>query len=261
MALIETSDAGPPSNLALVGVGGQSNGVGKADPITSAELEAGEQSYLYTLGGRWMTPAKDPMHSTSQAYGGTAFPDIWEADMDAGVGPARTFAQAWMADNPDICVGIVPLAKSATSITEHLPGEPLYVAGRRRLNQAKRYGQLWVMLWVQGEQDTTDESAANNWRANFARIVRAWRNHHGEQLLVVLVQLGTKTGNRPYWDLVKQRQELAARTVPNVVLVKTDGLEKVGLHYVRAAQEEIGRRAYAVVKRRLPQSLTCEDAE
>lgn len=71
----------------------------------------------------------------------------------AGVGPAASFAEAWLRDNPNEEIGLIPCSHGATTIEQWLPGSPLFENAVMQTRLARRSGVLDGFLWHQGESD------------------------------------------------------------------------------------------------------------
>lgn len=246
----------PPAGLEIVALGGQSNMDGGRRPDITENLLArpADRSFIFTLGNRWFSPAFDPIATTDDQYGGSAYPDVWPPDPRHGRSPAIFFANKWAELTPDgPPLGLVSIAKGGTAIIEHLPStspSTLFGAGISRLDIATRKGTLIGVLFSQGETDAKPEycHTSNLWKIRFARIVAAWRKRYGEDLPIVFAQLGDvpRTGEMvpACWRVVKDQQAEAAQEIPNVRLIRTNGLPKQAdeVHYTPESQRIIGER-------------------
>ena len=75
----------------------------------------------------------------------------------AGVGPAASFAQAWLNDNPDGEIGLIPCADGGSSLGEWMPGGPLFDHAVLQAKLAQRISVIDGILWHQGETDCMPE--------------------------------------------------------------------------------------------------------
>ena len=213
------------------------------------------ETFVYTLGGKWFSPAFEPAHTTESKFGGSRFPQVFPANVRNGIGPGLFFADEWARLNDgNQRVVLVPIAKGGTKISLHAPSmslATLYGAGRAQINEAKKHGKVLVILWSQGEGDARTSADANNYAKRFIALVKAWRADHGN-VPVVFTQLGDNPHKPeyPYWDLVSHQQDIAAANIPNSYMIKTRGLSTIPKdapvlssreHYTAMSESIIGR--------------------
>ena len=202
--------------------------------------------FLFTFANTWVD-GFEPSHTTERRYGGSAYPDTWKDDFRSGMSPCLAFADKWVDLNPGARVGIVPLGCTGRQLRAFMPvrrENSLFVASTKRLRLACGAGHLGGMIFSQGESDGRDLEDATAWAQRFATLVERWRADFGADLPVCLVKIGLspQRPDLPYWDLVREQQEIAAASIPNVTIVRTDDLEKRDdrVHFVEAAYVETG---------------------
>lgn len=74
----------------------------------------------------------------------------------AGIGPAASFAAAWVKDHPEQEIGLIPCSHGGSTAEQWLPGAPLFEHAVLQVRLALRGGgRLEGVLWHQGESDCT----------------------------------------------------------------------------------------------------------
>jgi hypothetical protein len=215
------------SNLYLVALAGQSNmtGAGDVQLLPVGFPMNGPRIWNYTNADTWEL-AKEPVDSNSHQV------DTVSLDKHPGVGPALAMADAFAAKYPYVKLGLIPCAKSGSSIEEWRPDRSrstLYGSCLYRQAQARLKGKVRAVLFWQGGEDGKKKKAAKHWGKNFERMVTAWRTDLGDPNLPVIL-LVLKPGTEqtlkkyPYRDVVRQQQ----LTVQMPYLTK---LETVGYDY------------------------------
>ena len=114
--------------------------------------------------------------------------------------------------------------------------------------------QLLACLWMQGESDSRYQPAAAQYQRNLKRLIADIRDDLGQPELHFVIGLVNPTPARfAYLSTVRAAQSQAAKTLPNVSLVDTDGLSKHEdeLHYDTAGQLELGRRFASQLSREI----------
>ena len=126
-------------NLYLIALAGQSNMTGKGNvndlplgfPKNAPRLWNFTNAYTWEL-------AKEPVHRKS------------------GVGPALALADAFVSQNPHVNVGLIPCAKSGSSIEQwqrDLSRSSLYGSCLYRQKLAKQQGKVRALVFWQGGAD------------------------------------------------------------------------------------------------------------
>ena len=232
---------------------GQSNMVGTADVpkdiMTSANIYAFGNDY------HWQTAIAPVDDATNQV-------DAISIDKDAGFGPALPFAQALIAENNNQIIGLVPCAKSGSSITdwEKSPSDQsLYGSCLKRVRAASTMGTVSGILFFQGETDAiapekfpslNPDPAA--WAEKFATFAYNFRADIGSPgVPLVYAQLGQPADleELPYWETVQQQQ--ASLQIPNAAMVTTKDLPMEGVHFTAQGYKTIGER-FAAAMNSLP---------
>jgi hypothetical protein len=169
------------------------------------------------------------------------------------VGPARGFALAIVARDPNARVGLIPAAVGGSPIASWEPGafdsatktHP-YDDAIARARDAMRDGRLRAILWHQGESDAHPGSSERYDEKLRALIARFRADLHAPGLPFIIGALGQFPG-RP-WDADVRRVDSVHRaiaaTVPDVAYVSSDGLRDKGdtLHFDAASQRTFGER-------------------
>jgi carbohydrate esterase-like sialic acid-specific acetylesterase len=233
----------PRPSFDVVLLVGQSNMAGRG-VVAAEDRTPVPHVLMLNKSGAWV-PAVDPMHFDKPS---------------AGVGPGRTFGIE-LARLTGHDVGLVPAAVGGSSITSWVPAgfdsatrtHP-YDDALRRARLAMQRGRLVAILWHQGESDANVRLAAG-YPERLRTLIASFRTELGAPNVPVLVgQLGQFRPWTPYDSTVDAAHREAARTVPRVAFISSDGLAHKGdsLHFDAASARELGRRfaaAYAAVVR------------
>lgn len=121
-----------------------------------------------------------------------------------------------------------------------------------------------VLLFWQGEAETTDQTLADTWGSQFLVMVDNLRHDLGYDIKIVYVQLGQVIDNTndpgmptnyasyfPYWSTVKAQQAAVNATRPNLDMVTSNDMSPAsgdGIHYTLSQYKIIQTRmgdAYA----------------
>jgi hypothetical protein len=221
----------PPVDLVIFGFAGQSNMYGPVPPMAkNIKTRHPHRVFLLTFGDKWYE-GFEPTHTTESAYGGSAYPTTWKPDQRSGCSPCIAFADKWADLNPSVRIGVVPLAATGRRLRAFMPSKrqnSMFVASEQRLSIARRHGTIQAILFSQGESDARDWDDASQWANRFKNLIERWRQLYGANLPIVIGKIGWNPHREdlPHWDTVSEQQEIAAATIPNVVLVKSDGFEK-----------------------------------
>lgn len=226
----------PAGDVHLFLLAGQSNMAGRGE-LTPDRREAITGVYALQADGSW-GPAVDPLH--------------WDKPI-AGVGLARSFAQAYRATYPGVAVGFIPAACGGSSVEQWVPGAYYeatqshpYDDALARVAAAREHGTLKGVLWHQGESDAQPERAG--WYAQrLADVFARFRRDLGDPELPILVgQLGRFEG-RP-WDssrvAVDTAHQRLAATDARTAFVSSVGLTAKAdrVHFDASGLDELGRR-------------------
>jgi carbohydrate esterase-like sialic acid-specific acetylesterase len=238
------------SNLYLVALAGQSNmtGAGDLELLPVGFPMNGLRIWNYTNADTWEL-AKEPVDSNSHQV------DMISLDKHPGVGPALAMADAFAAKFPFVKVGLIPCAKSGSSIEEWRPDwsrSTLYGSCLYRQEQARLKGRVRAVVFWQGGEDAKDKKAAKHWGKNFERMITAWRADMGDQNLPVILLVlkpGTEQTMKkyPYRDIVRQ-QQLTVQ-MPYLTKLETVGYDydSDNIHLTTAGQLAIGQAIAAAL--------------
>lgn len=238
-------DSAHVGRLALFVLAGQSNMSGRG-ALTSI---APPDPHIYVFGNdyRWQ-PATEPVDSP------TGQVDAVSLDSDAGVGPARAFADALRAAHPDLLIGLIPCAKGSTIIEEwqRSPDDAtLYGSCLKRVRAASPMGRLAGMLFLQGESDAHSGEMyhgvprrPDTWAAHFTRFVHDFRRDTGKpELPVVFAQIGPHTSPERYVNWEQVQEEQARVALPTAQMITTTDLAlQDRVHYDTPSYRTLGRR-------------------
>jgi hypothetical protein len=244
--LIGWAESGPAPGLAgieaekgavhLFLLAGQSNMAGRGE-MTPDRREPIPGVMALQQDGSW-GPAVDPLH--------------WDKS-SAGVGLARSFAQAYRQDHPNVTVGFIPAAAGGSPIEAWVEGEYfvptkgyLWDDAVARTKAVLVRGELKGVLWHQGEADSTPDRVTE-YEARLKSLVAELRSVFGRPNLPFLIgQLGQFEGAE--WSAARQQvdqihQRIAAED-SWVGFISAQGLTAKAdlLHFDAAGQDELGRR-------------------
>ncbi|MEC9056308.1 MAG: sialate O-acetylesterase, partial [Verrucomicrobiota bacterium] len=102
-------------------------------------------------------------------------------------GPGISFAEAYLADNPGVVVGLVPMAWGGRSIEQLSKGSGIYSDVIRHAKAAMQTGTLKGVLWHQGESDTVEQTRTDAYEKRLHRLVEDVRKDLGSPQLPFIV--------------------------------------------------------------------------
>lgn len=223
----------PAPSFGVVLLAGQSNMAGRG-VVAAEDRVAVPRVWMLARDSAWL-PAVDPVHFDKPI---------------AGVGPGRAFGIE-IARRTGRDIGLVPAAVGGSSITAWEPGaydaatrtHP-YDDALRRARLAMQRGPLVAILWHQGESDANARLAPEYPRRLLALIARFRADLGAPEVPVLIGQLGQFRPWTAHDSAVDAAHREAARTIPRVAYVSSDGLEDKGdsLHFDSASARELGRR-------------------
>jgi hypothetical protein len=198
--------------------------------------------------GSW-GPALDPIH--------------WDKGV-AGVGMARSFARAYLRDNPGVTIGFIPAACGGSSVEVWAPGiyfEPTggfpYDDAIARVRAVRSRGKLMGMLWHQGEADGNPGRVDHYAERLTELFARFRRDLVAPNLPIVMGQLGQFPGKpvKPERMRVNDIHRKVAADDPRITLVSSAGLSAKDdmVHFNASSLDEFGER-YARAWRELQDS-------
>lgn len=231
--------------MALFILAGQSNMTGWAPLPEQQEIDP--MIYVFGNDYRWRL-AVEPVDDAANQV------DAVSADRLAGFGPSLAFASALRAHHPEMVVGLIPCARSATAIVDwqrNLSDQSLYGSCLKRARAASPMGRIAGVLFFQGENDAADGDRypqfnpnPGQWSVLFAAFVNDLREDlQAPALPVVFAQIGADAGSPdiPHWELVKEQQR--STRLPMTTMITTDDLPLMdGLHFTTASYRIIGER-------------------
>lgn len=193
---------------------------------------------------RWYV-ARHPLHLTGNAQ-------TFQGADNAGVGPGLAFAQAVIARDPKVRVGLVPCAVGGSPIAQWQKGAKLYDEALRRaklaLTQtARAQARVRAALWLQGEADATAERLPIH-EAKLLKLVDDLRaDLESPRLPFIACTIGEMRpdeGESRKADMNRLLLSLPQKRPHTACVDARDLKTHIGdrVHFDTAAQEEIGRR-------------------
>ena len=105
----------------------------------------------------------------------------------ARFGPGLSFAEAYLADNPGVTVGLIPMAWGGRSIVQLSKGSEIYGDAIRHTKAAMQVGTLKGVLWHQGESDTVEQTRTDAYEKRLYRLIEDVREDLGNPQLPFIV--------------------------------------------------------------------------
>ena len=105
----------------------------------------------------------------------------------ARFGPGLSFAEAYLADNPGVVVGLVPMAWGGRSIEQLGKGSGIYSDAIRHAKAGMQAGTLKGVLWHQGESDTVEQTRTDAYEKRLHRLIEDVRKDLGSPQLPFIV--------------------------------------------------------------------------
>ena len=239
-------DNGHRGKLALFILAGQSNmsGIG---PVPSDAPDPSPQIYLFGNDYRWHI-AQEPIDAATDQVDRVSI-DVW-----AGYSPGLAFATELFTHDPDLLIGLIPCAKSSSSISQwqrNLSDDSLYGSCIKRARAASTMGEVAGILFFQGEADAVDPILSlelnpqpHRWAEQFTRLVADFRNDLSNPMLpVVFAQIGSYVEPEafPEWEIVQAQQ--ASVQLPMVAMIQTGDLAlQDNVHFSAQSYQIIGTR-------------------
>ena len=198
-------------DLYLIALAGQSNMTGShlnlPSQLPTGFPSNGARIWNFTNADTWKVAA-EPLDSNYEQV------DDVSRDKHPGVGPGLAMADAFARSYPSVRVGLIPCAKSGSSIEQWQPNlsrSTLYGSCLYRQKQAEQRGKMRALVFWQGGQEAKTKEAAQHWGENFTKMVSAWRSDVGNPTLpVILLVMRPGTARTlakyPYTELVRQQQ-------------------------------------------------------
>lgn len=105
----------------------------------------------------------------------------------ARFGPGLSFAEAYVADKPDVTVGLIPIAWGGRSIVQLSKGSEVYSDAIRHTKAAMQTGILKGVLWHQGESDTVEQTKTDAYEKRLHLLIEDIRKDLGNPQLPFIV--------------------------------------------------------------------------
>lgn len=192
--------------------------------------------------GLWL-PMTEPIH--------TDYPH-------AGVGPAATFATAWLDKHPDEEIGLIPCAMGGTSLSQWKVGDVLFDNAINMASLAMRTSLFSGFLWHQGESDCTNEFV-KSYYDKLEAIVQGFRKSlNAEDLPFLIGGLGSFLKDcdyletRKYGIKINELLQKFCLKEKQCFYVTADGLQSKEdrLHINAQSQRVFGLRFFAAYDQR-----------
>jgi hypothetical protein len=235
----------PPEDrgrLSLFILAGQSNMSGWAEVPKDQSTDS--RIYLFGNDYRW----REAVEPIDDAY---LQVDKVSEDRGAGLGPSLAFATALLKRDPQLAIGLIPCAKSASGIVEwqrNLSDYSLYGSCLKRARAASPMGRVAGILFFQGENDAELNPRVRprpaEWARLFTRLVADWRQDLADSNLpVVFAQLGAIEPSMAYPNLELVKTQQQSIDLPRVSMITTDDLPLLdGVHFTADSYRTIGER-------------------
>lgn len=170
----------------------------------------------------------------------------------AGVGLAASFADAWVLDNPEDTIGLIPCAEGGSAIEEWRTDGLLFRHAIAQAKMAMETSQLTAILWHQGESDSTAERK-EGYQKKLTEVLQAFREALGLPHLPIIVGgLGDFLGQTGFGLsctehlAINQDIQRVADTLENCYYVTAAELtaNPDGIHLDARSQRRFGLRYY-----------------
>jgi hypothetical protein len=240
------SDSAVPADRAAFHIfllAGQSNMAGRGEVAPEDTVPI---PHVLALGkdGAWHA-AIDPIH--------------WDKPI-AGVGPARSFAVAYLADHPGVTIGLVPAACGGSPIATWKPGAYFdatnshpYDDAIARARIALERGTLKGILWHQGEADG-HPGRSEVYAGALTELIALFRSELGTRDVPFVIGQVGRFEAAPWGEHTKQvdaAHRTVAVSVPRAAFVSSEGLTSKpdNIHFNSASLREFGHRYYAAFRK------------
>ncbi len=174
----------------------------------------------------------------------------------AGVGLGLRFAEAMLAKDDTLTIGLIPCAFGGSPLARWVKDGDLYRQAVARARIAMQAGTLAGILWHQGENDSASESDAATYGARLAGMIGDLRAELGVgDVPFVVGKLCPAFEEHPTYPFAKRVNEALAALPPRIsktACVDAAGLGHRGdaIHFDTQALIELGQR-YAVALQHL----------
>ena len=166
-----------------------------------------------------------------------------------------SFAQTYLADNPEVVVGLIPMAWGGKGISQLNKGSKIYSDAIRHAKASTQTGTLKAVLWHQGESDTVEQTKTDTYEIKLQQLINDVREDLGDpQLPFIAGNLaefyGTgKDHNAP--DRVARINKIKGilRSLPEKV-PHTGFVETTGCSPAARAKVHFNRQSYILLGKR-----------
>ena len=161
-----------------------------------------------------------------------------------GFGLGLPFAKRYLAENPGVTVGLVPLASGGKNIGRLNKGSKIYEEGMKRAGFAARQGVIKGVLWHQGESDRGPQGSLAYEGKLHGMIADLRKDLQIPNLPFVVGDLGGFTKPTPE-GIARVRAVLRSlpEKVPHTGFVESAGLKRSDrAHFDRPSYVELGHR-------------------
>ena len=94
-----------------------------------------------------------------------------------------SFAQTYLADNPEVVVGLIPMAWGGKGISQLNKGSKIYSDAIRHAKASTQTGTLKGVLWHQGESDTVEQTKTDTYEIKLHQLINDVREDLGDPQL------------------------------------------------------------------------------
>jgi hypothetical protein len=219
---------------------GQSNMCGRDHRPEPLSLPIGaKRIWVMDEKGGWAL-LKEPIHHIGDQAG------------KAGIGPGSAFALSMAKANPEITIGLMPLAVGGSPLASWEEDAQNYQRAKQYATLPSQQGVIKGLLWHQGESDSGNSLLAETYAVRMEKFIRSLRHDIGApELSVVLVELGTYLHKRknsdnifPYWKTINKQLALVSGRLNRTTVVSSTELTDRGdtIHFSAQSADELGRR-------------------
>ncbi len=211
---------------------GQSNMEGGSSVDGEMDTETNSRILKLNKSGFWEV-AKDPITN----------------NYDVAVGPGLEFAKKLVAEDPDITVGLIPMAIGATTISFWSKPGYMYYLSVSNANWARQFGVLKGILWHQGEHDSFNVVDAYSYEEDLKALIDQMRIDLQDPYLPFMMGGLTESTyeftQAPLRGIVGGALKTVAVEFPQCAYISSldvPFIEGNEIHFSSDGQREMGRR-------------------
>ena len=220
------------SNFHIFMLMGQSNMEGGSSAEGGMDTEISSRILKLNKSGFWEV-AKDPITNNK----------------DVAVGPGFEFAKKLVAENPDITVGLIPMAVGGTKISFWSKPSDMNYYCVSNANWARQFGVLKGILWHQGEHDSFNVFDAQSYENDLKILIDQMRIDLQDAYLPFMIGGLTESqyelSKAPYRRDVGAALKTVGSVFPQCAYVSSLNvpfIEEDQIHFTSGGQREMGRR-------------------